>query len=725
MSRSAPILPPPEVRLASPSAGGLPAAEHGLPLPYLLTWVRRRFWSLATFVIVVTAVTALVELALPKQYDAVALLRVDPQGSRVVGDSGPESSPVNATLLVTTEARIITSPAVIQQTMQDLHLADRPEFAAAASQAATESTADRDNRIARTMLKSIGIDQPAETFLLGVHYRAHNPQLAAEVANGLASAFLNHEYSTRARALLDSSKYMSDQLDGMRAQMETDQTKLVNYETQHDVIDPDDKSNIYRSRLTQINADLSGAQAERLKLEADYQLARSHDVDALMTSDRGKTLADLYAQELSDQRVMERMSSTYGPRYPLYLKQVALVAHDQAAISTEADHIVRQINAEYSVALLHERLIQAQLQKEKLAMDAFNLRAVRYESLKAAAESSTKLYYDLQQRIQDANVAAGLRSEDLRVISPAQVPVKPASPRPLLAALLAFLGSSALGLGAVAALALRDQTLTTAEQVELRFNLPALGCLPKFAARSGAELDVQRRDGFETSQTVGERRSPYAEAVLALCTSLQFASNADTSVLAVTSSVPGEGKSTACCHLAIAFALHGAKVLLVDADMRKPSVHRIFQVGNHAGLSSVLAGELGWREATQSSGRPGLTLLPCGPIPASPAEMLARGLPRLLEELRGQFDTILIDCPPALGLADAVAVASASGSVLLVVQAGATKIAQVAGAVRALRSVRANLLGIVLNRVSSELDEYYSYYQADYYVSGVDEDAEE
>lgn len=722
--------------------GGWSAAESAdggreFPLTYYLFLARRQLWKIITFVLAFTALVSLAALAMPKQYDSEVLVRVDPLSGRVVGESEQANNgQLDATMLVATEAQVAVSPAVVIQTIRSQDLARRPEFAALAAASPGGDPSGVSGPLLRAVTRRISVDQPVGTTLLGIHFRIGNPQLAADVANGLAAAFVEQEYRTRAKALEDSAHYMSDQMDAMRAQMERDQTALVNYESQNDLIDPDDKTNIYNARLSQINTDYTRVQAERMRLQADDAVAESGDIDALLASPRGQVLQPLEAKLIADQRELSRMAATYGPRHPLYAQEEGIVEHDRAALQNQARHIAAQVRAEFQTALAEEQLLGGALRRQKAAMDAFNLRTIKYRSLKAAADSSTNLYYALQQQIQNSTVAAGLHSEDLRVVSPARPSDKPVSPRPLLDGALAFLLSSLLGVGAAITAGLMDKTVSSPEQVEMRLGLAAVASLPAVSLKDNptALKVAQYSLGVHSASAGGAggearalaNRSAFREAVLSLHTAIQFSSPERLGVLAITSSLPGEGKSTAAAHLAGAFAALGTRTVLVDADMRKPNVHRLFGVPNLTGLSSLLRGQAGLDEVLRPAFN-NLTLLPAGPVAATPSELLHLGLADVVEQLRVRFDLVLIDCPPVLGFADASSVANLAEGVLLLVQAGKTEQQQIGAALRQLRGVRANVLGVILNRVSEQLDSYYGYYRTNYggYYASPEEDDDE
>ncbi|MGH9467062.1 MAG: GumC family protein, partial [Terriglobales bacterium] len=711
------------------------AAGREFTLDYYLFLVKRQRWRILTFVVVFTALVAMVALALPKKYRASVLVRVDPLSAPVVGQaSQANNGQINSTTLVTTESKIVTSPAVVLEAVRNLNLGQAKEFAPKPGASTAEPA--RTDRLLAAVTKDIGVSQPLGTVLLNISFETHDPELSADGANGIANAFLDQSFKTRAKALEDSSRYMSQQLDAVRAQMERDQMALVNYESTHDLVDPDAKTNIYQARLAQINADFTKVQAQRMALEADDGIVQSGDLDALLTSRRGLALLPLQERLLADQRLLSKMAATYGPREPLYRQQAEIVQHDQEVLRRQELHVAAQVQDQYRAAVAEEQLLYGALTREKAAMNAFNLRAIKYRALKAAADGSQKLYYGLEQRILDSAVAAGLRSEDLRIISPARVPDRPVSPRPLFDGALAFVLSALLGIGVAIATGLMDKTLVSPEQVEMRLGLTTLASLPLVSLK-------QHPDALQVSQYAANllaagppagssgasqlealrQRSTFREAILTLHTAIQFSRAERYAVLAVTSSVPGEGKSTATAHLAGAFAALGTRTVLVDADLRKPNVHRLFSVANKRGLSTVLRGQSGLEECLVPA-FPNLTLLPSGPIASAPSELLHLGLPEVVDQLRARFDMVLIDCPPVLGFADAATVASVAEGVLLVVKAGATEQQKVRAALRQLRGVQAQILGIVLNRVSAQVDEYYNYYGGYYsgYSSAEDTD---
>ncbi|MGH9486162.1 MAG: GumC family protein [Terriglobales bacterium] len=696
-----------------PSVNG-PEDSGGTELPISYYWalIRRQRWKIAAFVLILTTAATLFTLTRPKKYDATVMLRVDPLSSPIVGET-QRNGQVDPNLLVSTEAKAMVSPAVVQETIDRLGLAAVPEFARFATIESGGQRVPAPAKLLNAVTKQISVSQPVETELLQVTFRSLSPQLSASVANGLAAQFLEHQDAVRAQSLTDSSKSMVGQLDTMRAQMEKDEEALVDYEASNDVIDAGDKTNIYEARLTAINQDLGKAQSARMELEAEYRVVMQGGVDAILASPLGEQLLPREQRLINDQHTLASYATIYGPRHPLYKQQEEAVQHDKESLQQGADLIRQQVQDLYSAALTREALIAAGLQQQKQAFDAFNLRAIKYHALQAAATSSTNLYYDLQQRIQDATVAAGLRSEEVAVISPATPPNKPSAPHPFLVGALTLLMTTVIGVGAAVLVGLMDRTVGTADDVELRFRVQVLGSLPDVAADMiAAGLVELRSAGPDTSEMA--RHLPYREAVYSVYSAVQFADQGIAGTLAVTSSVPGEGKSTLTSYLAAISAALGRRTIIVDADLRKPTVHRIHNIANRVGVSSVLRGTAPLSQAVVSP-VPNLFVLPAGPLPPNPTELLHLGLGALLEELQSQYDWVLIDCPPLLGFGDSVKLASTAQGVLLVARVGLTQQAHLSASLHQIKSVRAHLLGVVLNRVGKDVNQAYGYYQSYYY----------
>ena len=696
-----------------------------MPISFYINLLRRFRWRIATFVMFVTIVSTLIALVLPKEYASTAILRIDPSSTPAVNSSQHNGNiPLSARRLIATESTVITSPAVVLKTINQLRLYHWKQFAPhGLNKGSVTLTETQMNQVLQNVTKEISVNQPLNTYLLNVTFRSQNPDLSAEVANNLLHSLISHDFDTRVRALMNSSQSMRAQLIHMRSEMERSQKALIEYESTNDVLNPDSSNNIMLTRLSQVNQDLGIAQTKRMGLQADYQIVQDGDLDALIASDRGAYLLPIYARLLQDRRHLQRMGEVYGPKYPVYLQQQALVRHDQTVLRQQERHIANQIKAQYAMSRARERLLHNELNLQKRRMNAFNLKAIRYNSLKAASDSYTRLYYQLQQRIQDAIVAANLRGESLRIISPARPEQKQVFPRPLLTCVIAFLASSFIGILAAIAVGVLDKSVSNPEQIENWFGVPVLASLPRVDARRRQQLSPtgygpqllesgdSHLDKPHPSAASGSRNSAFREGILSLHSAIMLAQEKDLHILSISSSIPGEGKSTMSANLAAALAGQGNRTVLVDTDMRKPNMHRQFQISNRRGLSSLLRGQCPLDQVlVEIPAIHNLSVITAGATPPSPAELLQSGLSDVLEQLRARFEYILFDCPPILGFADTLAMANVSDGCIIVVHAGETERQLVANSLRQLRTARANILGIVLNNASEDLGSYYRYY---------------
>ncbi|TAN23128.1 MAG: polysaccharide biosynthesis tyrosine autokinase [Acidobacteria bacterium] len=690
-------------------------AGSGTPWVYYGRLLQRNLWRLVTFVCVVTAVATLIALTRPKQYAAVTTLQVDALGAQVVGDEHLQrASTADSDALVLTDQTVMTSPAVLLQVVEQLHLQDNPAFRAPSHPNLTPSPDD----VLRQLSNGVSVSRPPASLLLNVSYQTQSATLAAQIANAIANSFLNLEYNSRAQALNQSTAYMSGQLDNLRAQTEQAQQNLVSYESRANILDPDSKDNIMVARLTELNSDLTKAKSQRMQMQAAVRVIDSGAAAGWTNPTLTQEVQTLRGRLQTDQNQLQVLGQIYGTSHPRYRQQSTVVRRDEEAVQQAQARLAGAARAQFVAARLQEMLLEQAVAQQKQAMDQFERRAITYRSLQAAAQNYTKLYYDLLQRIAESKLAAGFHTTNARVVSPARPDFRPVAPRPKLTAAVALLLSLLAGVGFVLARDALDQSVASAEQVELLFRVPVLGLLPLLES----ENELQLAGGG--SEEDREARHPYHEAIVSLQSAILLGA-AEARVVAITSALPAEGKSTAAGHLAASMAQMGQSTLLVDGDLRKPRVHRLFGVANQRGLSPVLRGTMDLEAALQPSRRDNLTLLTAGPTVTNSAELLQQHWPAVLDRLRERFDRVIIDCGPTLGFADSGAIARDTDALVLLVRAGKTARNLVRGALRQLRTTGVDVTGIVLNCVSARLDPYYYYQSAYHNYYNSDGDGEE
>ena len=399
--------------------------------------------------------------------------------------------------------------------------------------------------------------------------------------------------------------------------------------------------------------------------------------------------------------------------------------HDEAALRNQADHVTRQLEAQYRVNAAREHNLRDAVSEAQQQVEDFDLKSIQFRALQAEATSYTKLYYDLQQQLQNAQVSANLHSEEVRLASPAMPKVRPVFPRTILSAVLAFLLAAIMGVAGVLVLGNLDNTFKNARQIEQYLRLKVLASIPVWPAAAAA-LPAPKSDteGLTTSVlSEWQESGPHSEAVAALYSTLRFLCPDAKQSLLFTSTLPGEGKSTMVAALARTFALAGNRVLLIDGDTRRSRIHHIFGLSNSRGLTDAISQPtLNPLTLVLPTVIPDLFVLPAGIRVDGIPLLLERHFPSVLAALADKFDIVLIDTPPVLGMADAGVIARCVDHAVLLVHAGKTPRPQVAAAVRILETVAPNLIGAVLNRVTAQFDSEYSYYDSYKTYYGGEED---
>jgi len=462
-----------------------------------------------------------------------------------------------------------------------------------------------------------------------------------------------------------------------------------------------------------------------------YRLVQSGDADTAVTAatsvDKGgsgassaSNLLEKLREQQADLKIqIAQLSTQFGPSYPKVAQMNNQLKEVESQIQAELKKVVGRIRGDYMAALQRETMLRGALENQKKEANQLNESAIEYNELKREAETNRTLYEGLLQKLGEAQVATGLKSNNFRVVDQARVPTDPAEPNvPRNLAFALALGFST-GIGLAFLLEGMDNTVRTPEQAQIISGLPSLGMIP-FGSKGGLDGEGRQHLSVAASReavelvTQSRPQSQMAEAYRALRTSLLLTSSGGPpKVILVTSALPQEGKSTTSINTAIVLAQKGARVLLVDADLRRPSIHKSFGLGPRVGLSNVLTGNTTMQLATvRSPILPSLFILPAGTPPPNPAELLASSnMGEVLTELLQEYDHIVIDTPPTLSVTDAVIMSTRADAVVLVIRSGQTTKQALRRARDLLTQVNARVSGVLLNAVDLSSPDYYYYYE--------------
>ena len=690
---------------------------------YLLI-LRKHLWLILCFLLTIVTLVTIAVFKMQPMYEATSRLVMERENTNFhpFQEQTAYDSYVDLESYIETQSKILQSETLALQTIKSTNLANHPEFRGASTVAAGNVSRGRPP-ILGAFLGRLSVKRVPNSGLLDVKFESTDPQLAARVVNAHIENYIEQNFRSRYEAATAASNWMTGQLTELKIKVEKAEEARLGYERQNQIWTIDEKQNITTQKLSDLNKEVTAAQAERMQKEANYELARSGNVDAVPAVRDSGMIQDMIKKESDLSAQYSEALSQYGPNYPKVQRLKAQLKELEQSVAREKSNVVNRIESEYRASRQREMLLSQALDKQKAEANQMAERLVQFNILKREAETNKQLYDGLLQKLKEAGIAAGLRSSNIRVVDPALEPSAPSRPQKTRSIFLAVLVGLVGGVGLALLREYLDNTVKTPEDVEFLSRLPSLAVVPALASLNGHRrmpklLRGSPPSGSDTRVELVSHSMPQSqisEAFRALRTSLLLSqAEHPPQVILVTSALPREGKTTAAVNLAVTLAQLGDRTLLMDADMRKPGISRALNLsdGNYAGLSSYLAGVSSLELVTiPHSEIANLAAIPTGPIPPNPADLLSsRRLSEAISSLRKEYRFIVIDSPPIIAATDAVILSVLADGVLLVVRSGETPKAAFTRARELLASVKSRLLGVVLNAVdSSSPDYYYSY----------------
>jgi succinoglycan biosynthesis transport protein ExoP len=712
----------------------LPAQESTLR-EYLRVLIKRK-WLVIGCVAGIFAIVAISSLRQTPVYEAVGQIVVNKADSNLITfkDSMPVVDYYDQSDL-DTEVRILQSDLLALQVVRQLNLDKRPEFGGHPEQKQPNLVADpmqndssRTSALLGAFRGNLHVALIPNTRIIEIHYNSTDPQLAASTVNTLAATYVEQNFKTKFESTMQASDWLSKQLVDLQMKVETSQEKLVRYQKEHEILGIDEKQNITTEKLDELNKEMTTAEFDRMQKEAVYRQTQSGDPEVVAAaiiadaagSGNGSSLLDKMREQQANLRIeIAELSTQFGPSYPKLAQLNGQLKEIDKQVQSEVNKSVDHLRGEYQAALQRETMLRASFDKQKQEANKLNESAIEYSLLKRDVESNRTLYEGLLEKLKEAGVTAGLRSNNFRIINAARVPTAPSEPNiPRNLAFALVLGVIS-GVGLAFLLENMDNTVRTPEQAQAISALPSLGMIP-LGSKSGNRGPNGTRLSLTSSKEAVEMvtqvrpQSQMAESYRALRTSLLLSNlGAPPKVVLVTSARPQEGKTTTSINTAIVLAQKGVRVLLIDADLRRPSVHKTLGMGPRSGLSNVLTGSATLQQTVVASPvLPNLFILPAGSPPPNPAELLASAHMRdLLIELREQYDHIVIDTPPTLSVTDAVVLSPRADATILVIRSGQTTKQALRRSRDILMQVNAHVAGVLLNAVDLTSPDYYYYYE--------------
>lgn len=526
-----------------------------------------------------------------------------------------------------------------------------------------------------------------------------DPALAASSANILAEEYVQQNLDLRRQNMERSLEWLAQELGRQKTIVEASERAMAQYREDQNALSLEDRQNIVIARLNQLNDAATRARTNRAQKESLYtRLARlgprAAAADSIPEILQNPYIQSLKAQVAELERRKALLSERYGDKHPEMLTVNASIQDATRQLNVEIAKAVDAIRHDYDSAMLEERTLASALEEQKEIATDLDRKSVTYTVLQRDAESNRELYQTLLRREKELQVLANSRGNNVRLVERAAIPQAPFSPNLRRAVMLGTIVAFLVAIGLVLGLDYLDDTIKTPEDIA-RLGLPFLALVP--AVRSGRDRPTL------------SGHSDFSEAIRSLRTSIALCTRQGGTIVLVTSAQPLEGKTTTACNLATALAYGGAKVLLVDADMRRPGVHRVFGLENRCGLSELLNGQAQLTQAVQRLAEPDLWIMPAGSTPPNPSELLASGrMEALLGQVQhGPFDWVIVDTPPVLAVTDASILTQWVSGVAFVVGSEMTRRRLAERAIETLAAGRPRILGAVLNRVDVSRNKYY------------------
>ena len=692
----------------------------------------KRAWILITFFLVVVATTAIFSLTQIPIYRATAqvliektTLNVLPTNEMMVLDtSGPE--------FYKTQHKILESRSLAREVIKRLNLVHHQELkgelqrkgntpltAISEAPSVPGAASIDDSALVKSFLDRLKVELIPNSRLVSVNFESFDPPLAAEITSTLVQAYIDWNLSLRIKAQQNVSFFLDEQVKEARLRLEASEQALQQYREKYGVAvisvqtgkGAGSQQDVSRQKLMQVNAQWVDATKHRIEAEIKYKnalefLRDPEKAESIPEAVDSLVIIAIKEQEVKLLREKAEKSEKFGPKHHIMVSLNQEIENLRKKKLGEIKNIVQAMKAKYDIALTQEHSLQKALassQNETISGDKV---AIEYQVLQQEAESNRGLYDMLLKRLKESSITAESRAINIHVVDMADIPKVPVKPTVKLNIILAILTGLVMGGGLAFFIEYLDNTVKTPEDLKNYFNLPFLGSVPNYKVDDpNSELVV-----------LNDPKSTASEAYRGVRTGILFSTPGHSPrSLLITSAGAKEGKTITCANLAIAMAQSGQRIMIMDSDMRRPRLHKIFNLPNERGISNILVGDCSWRDAINLSPVTNLSIITSGPIAPNPAELMGSDrMQDLIKEVSGEYDRVILDSSPIGAVTDPVVLSRFAEGVVLVIKVGETVRDLVANSLRRLQDVQAHVLGAVLNNVNIGKNNYY-YYQYYYY----------
>lgn len=697
--------------------------------------VRKRMWMVIVLFVVVVAVVTIKTFKTIPTYQATARVVLEQNKINVGFQQVVSDTQFTSIDFYANQCETIKSRSLAKKVIDSLDLKNNPEFNPPPEgkdhTLVQEKVHDpfTETRFINKFLGPLKVTLMRNSGVVSISYEGPNPQLITGITNTLVKSYIEQDWEKRYNMAKDALDWLNKQLKDVKIVLEESEAALQRYKKENDLIAIEsvrsndniasERQNVVLQKLMELNAAVTNAKTERVRLEVLYnklkEFKNARDKDETIQSIPGvvqngliQTLKANYARAENE---FSTLSQRYGVRHPKMIQLTVELNTMRDTILKEVDRICESIATEYEIAKNRETTLLEILEQQKNEVFALGDKAIQYGVLKREVDTNKQMYETLLTRMKETNLTEDLKTSNIKVLDYAEVPIKPIKPKKSLNILLGIIVGLTCGVGIAFFMEYLDNKLRTQEDVEKYLKTSLLGIV--------GHIPLENREDIKITELIAHDMPKHTitEALRYIRTSIMF-SHPDNpkKIILVTSATPSEGKSLISSNLAIVMAQTGKKVLLIDADLRKPTVHKLFQVDKSLGLSNLLVKTSDLCAVLQTTHIPNVSAIACGPIPPNPSELLSS--PVLAENLalaRKEFEWILIDSPPILSVTDARILSKIVDGIVFVMNGNKANRDVVQKAMSFLSDVNDKMLGVVINDVDLSRDKYYYHYYYQYY----------
>ncbi|MEX0806279.1 MAG: polysaccharide biosynthesis tyrosine autokinase [Candidatus Binatia bacterium] len=739
-------------------------SERGGDAPNLRDYwhvARKHQWKILACFGAAVVISAVIVFSMTPTYTARTTLLIERKGQQVVNFKQVLSEPINAeeSSYYESQYEVLKSRSLAAEVIKALKLDRNPAFTNPGGDnnaivelwvntvawlksflpqtPAVESTdlAGVSSQLIDAYGGMLDVEPVKRSRLVKIAISAASPVLAAQIANAHADAYIRQGFTLRNQANEEALRFLQGKLAELKDRVEKSEHTLNDFRRDKGIISLDDKENIIVDRLADLNMRLTEAEAERIGLEAQARLIKQRQYDSLPAVLSHSLIQNLKAQVVQLEAEHAKLSAQFLPGYPRLGQLKAQLEESRSRLAQQIENVVGGIVSAFFAAQGKERGLRLQMEQQKADTLKLKDASVEYSILARQVDTNKQLYDSVLGRFKEISVAGGIPNANISILDRAEIPRKPSKPNKrlnlMLGALLGLMG----GLGLALILEHLNNTLRTPEDVERYLGLPNLVVVPDFhrlpQTQKNGKHRISRPESSLHSKLCVPSKKPGAsalrlsmltEAYRKLRTAIFLSRPAEPpKALLFTSGTNGEGKTMTVANTAIMLAQMDLQILVIDADLRRPSCHKALKVRGGPGLTDFLAGQEELDKVIKPTSIPNLFVLNCGSTPPNPTELVgSRRMNETVAALKERYDFILIDSPPVMPVSDAVVLSRIVDGVVLVVRGDETKRHIAKAAVSQLGNGHGRILGVVLNRVdirSAEYKDYYKYYSPESYYS--------